>query len=147
MEIICSFCNKKFLFRGGKAHFNRSKTHFCSMKCLTESHIKYGKKTKNYREYILWCGSKKRAKQKGIEFNLTFYDMPKIPKICPVLGIKIKPNNKCGPSDNSPSLDRIDCKKGYVIGNIRIISNRANRLRQDGTIREWKLLIKDAKSF
>ena len=37
---------------------------------------------------------------------------------------------------NTPSLDRINNECGYVIGNIRIISLRANILKSDGTADE-----------
>jgi len=40
--------------------------------------------------------------------------------------------------ENSPSLDRIDSKKGYVPGNVMIMSWRANRIKNDGTAAEHK---------
>ena len=44
--------------------------------------------------------------------------------------------------DESPSLDRIDSKKGYTKDNVQVISNRANRLKADGNIEEFKLILK-----
>jgi hypothetical protein len=39
-------------------------------------------------------------------------------------------------SDNSPSLDRIDSKKGYIKNNIKMISNKANIMKLNGTANE-----------
>jgi hypothetical protein len=77
---------------------------------------------------------KSRAKRCNLEFNLTVDDII-IPSYCPILGIELV-RTKIAPGDSSPSLDRIDNTKGYVKGNIRIISNRANRLKGDGTSEE-----------
>jgi hypothetical protein len=43
-------------------------------------------------------------------------------------------------SDGSPSLDRIDPGQGYVPGNVRVISDRANRLKGDRSIETLRLL-------
>jgi len=148
MEIKCFNCGKSFDFKGGMAHFKRAKHHYCSRACQNVIHglasKKNGKQDKRYR---IWCNIKKRAKKNGMIFNLSVYDIPEIPDVCPILGIKIKANEFSSPLDSSPSLDRINFALGYIAGNIRIISNRANRLRQNGTIEEWKLLIKDAENI
>jgi hypothetical protein len=77
---------------------------------------------------------KGRAIRNGLDFDLTYEDVI-FPDYCPVLGIAID-FSKPGRSDNSPSMDRIDNTKGYVKGNVEIISWRANRIKNDGTAEE-----------
>jgi hypothetical protein len=43
--------------------------------------------------------------------------------------------------DNSPSLDRIDTSKGYVKGNVWVISWRANKLKSDATLAELESIV------
>lgn len=77
---------------------------------------------------------KMRAKLKGLAFNLTIDDLH-IPAKCPVLGIPLT-IGKGSASDNSPELDRIDNRKGYVKGNVIVVSRRANRIKNDATVAE-----------
>jgi hypothetical protein len=97
---------------------------------------------REYR-YEIWSHASRRARKKNIDFNLTPNDIPDVPDYCPIFNIKLEKHNGVGPKDNSPSLDRIDSTKGYVIGNIRIISNRANRIKADSTFEEIEILYKD----
>lgn len=76
-----------------------------------------------------------RATAKGLEFDLTISDI-RIPLVCPILGIPLEVSHNTITSSNSPSLDRIDNSKGYIRGNIIVISWRANRLKGDGTLEE-----------
>lgn len=64
--------------------------------------------------------AKKRASTKGLEFDITYEDI-ELPKVCPLLGITlgVSPGRA---SDSSYSLDRIDSSKGYIRGNIWVIS-------------------------
>lgn len=92
---------------------------------------------------------KYRAKQSGLPFTLTKNDII-IPEFCPVLGIKIRQmliddEPKKGYHPNAPSLDRIIPKLGYVKGNVRVISARANLLKNDATIPELELVLQDLK--
>lgn len=91
-------------------------------------------------EYKLLKDARKRAKQYKREYNIELIDVV-IPKICPILNIPIikSINSKC--TNNSPTLDRIDSNKGYVKGNVRVISMRANRLKQDSTVEELERII------
>jgi len=74
-----------------------------------------------------------------LEFNLDIEDI-KIPKRCPVLGIELKSGKRGNPS--SPSLDRHNNARGYVKSNVFVISRRANVLKGDGTLREFKKLVR-----
>ena len=90
----------------------------------------------------------RRAKAKGIEFNLSLEDIPEIPEICPIalipLFIKEYDGTK-GPCENSPTLDRIDTRKGYVPDNIRVISFRGNRWKADMSIEDMERLLSYTK--
>jgi hypothetical protein len=84
--------------------------------------------------------ARKRAKAKGLEYNLCKDDLV-IPEVCPVLGILLQVGDGRRQA-NSPSLDRVDNSKGYIKGNIRVISSRANALKNDGTLEELKAIVK-----
>ena len=86
------------------------------------------------REKRLWNAAKSRAARKGREFNIELSDIV-IPAVCPVLGTSMV----------GPSLDRIDSNKGYVKGNVRVISKRANTLKNNATIKELESVLEDLK--
>ncbi len=75
----------------------------------------------------------------GLEFTITESDLQMI-DVCPVLGIPLdwSPSAR---KDNTPSIDRFDSSKGYVPGNVAIISWRANNLKSNGTLDEFKRLV------
>jgi hypothetical protein len=85
-------------------------------------------KDKN-REKNLFQLARHRAKLKGIEFNIEISDIV-IPEICPILGLPLKKIID-GNRDLSPSIDRIDNSKGYIKGNIQIISFKANTMKHN----------------
>jgi hypothetical protein len=85
----------------------------------------------------LWERARKRAKDRGLPFNLT-KDSIVVPRTCPALGLPIQLRRRR--SACSPSLDRIVPKLGYVPGNIRVISDRANRLKGGRTLNELRHL-------
>lgn len=80
--------------------------------------------------------SRSRAKRKGFEHNIDVHDVV-IPEYCPLLGIKLHKGDG-GVCPNSPTLDRIDNSKGYVKGNVWVISYRANTIKSDATIEELR---------
>lgn len=75
-----------------------------------------------------------RAKAKGWEFDLEKEDIL-IPEICPLLEVKL---DVWGPRDFCPSIDRINNTKGYVKGNIQVISFKANRMKNTASLEELK---------
>ena len=83
--------------------------------------------------------AKARAKLNNLEFNLELSDII-VPILCPVFGTLLKPNDR-GMSDNSPTLDRVDPNKGYIKGNIAVISWRANTLKKNGSVEEFQKLL------
>lgn len=95
-------------------------------------------------KWLLWV-SRARAKKKGIEHSIIEKDI-KIPDLCPVLNIPIKPNDG-SVSKTSPTLDRIDTTKGYVSGNVAVISHRANQLKSDASLEEIRSLLKYMESY
>ena len=79
-----------------------------------------------------------RARKAGIPFDITEDDIH-IPTYCPVLGILMAHFGES--RDNSPSLDRIIPKTGYVRNNIQVISMRANRIKADATLEELRAVL------
>jgi len=92
--------------------------------------------------HLLYLRAKYRAKGKDIEFTIEESDIPEMGTMCPVFGLPfdISVRDYRETTDNSPSLDRIDPKKGYVPGNVWIITYRANRVKSDATAEEHVLI-------
>ena len=66
---------------------------------------------------------------------------------CPLLGMQLSYESYTGRTpDNYATLDKIDPTKGYVPGNVQILSFRANSLKADATIEEMELLLKNWKA-
>jgi hypothetical protein len=99
----------------------------------------FKRKKKNPSNYLYIC-AKSRAKKKGIHFDLKPEDII-IPKLCPVLGIKLRFSKGCA-TDFSPTVDRIIPTLGYIPSNIVVISKRANRIKGDATAAEMYTIAK-----
>lgn len=81
--------------------------------------------------------SKGFSKEERLHLTKTLH----IPEKCPMLGLTLEYGGVGkGPGwtreENSPSLDKIDPLGGYTADNIHIISWRANRIKNDGTVEE-----------
>jgi hypothetical protein len=91
------------------------------------------------KERIILNNAKRRSIKNNLDFNLTINDII-IPTHCPVLGIELcRDAPKVSP--NSPTLDRIDNTKGYVKGNICIISHKANQIKNCGTLEDHQKIV------
>ena len=91
-------------------------------------------------ERPLFYRAKRRAKETGVPFALEMADIL-IPETCPVLGIPILSGVGHGyRNGNGPSLDRMNPALGYVPGNVCVISERANRIKNDGTVAEHRAI-------
>ncbi len=92
-------------------------------------------------EKVLWFSAASRAKKANLDFNLEISDIT-VPSVCPILGIPLVTHMNDGhhaADRDSPSLDRIDPRKGYVKGNVRVISYRANAMKQDASPSELRV--------
>jgi hypothetical protein len=96
-------------------------------------------------EYKMLARAKSRAKKNNLAFNIELDDIV-IPERCPLLGIKIE-STEVRNSPNNPSLDKIIPKKGYIKGNVWVISNRANTLKNDATLQELKTLVENLEAL
>lgn len=84
-------------------------------------------------ESKMWQRAKTRCAKSGKEFSIDKEDVV-IPKLCPILGIELEVHKGSpGGKPYSPSLDRIDSSKGYVKGNVWVISQLANAMKANAT--------------
>lgn len=86
-----------------------------------------------------------RALKNNLEFTLN-PDSLTIPEKCPILQIPLFTGTK-GNYTNSPSLDRIDNTKGYVDGNVAIISSLANSMKNCATIEQLHTFAKNIGDY
>lgn len=81
--------------------------------------------------------TKNTAGIRGLDHDLTLADIV-IPAMCPVLGVALVYTGKL--HDFCPVVDRKDPRRGYVKDNIWVISNRANRWKNEMTLADLKNL-------
>jgi hypothetical protein len=89
--------------------------------------------------------AKSRAEIKNVPFNITWKDVDYV-NICPILGIPLnwgETSNEGGRNIDTPSLDRINPKLGYVKGNVRIISTLANMMKSSATKEQIEVFCKN----
>lgn len=107
---------------------------------LSKAQLKYNKTIKGICSRAAGY-AKYRSKQKGLEYNIdTKYLISIYPKDkkCPILGYKLEPfqNGKIGQSKFSPSLDRINPRKGYTKGNVEFVCGLANNMMNNAEKRD-----------
>lgn len=126
-----SFCKKCAGVMNKTYHNDQNKT-YNSKEYRRNASLKF--RQRNLEMHIL-SAVKSSAKKRNLKFNLTIEDIV-IPEYCPYLQIKItkEAGNGCLPTN--PSIDRIDNIKGYIKGNIQIISYLANRMKQNASIQD-----------
>lgn len=87
----------------------------------------------------MWRRARTRAAKLGLPFDITIEDLLPLPEVCPVFGVPLRVST--GPADPwAYSLDRIDNAGGYVVGNVIVMSYKANRLKNDGTADEHEAI-------
>lgn len=109
-------------------HYAKQKEYRARVGIKSEYSYRY--KQSNTVSYI-YKSAKTRAKKKGLEFNIEKSDVV-IPEACPYFGEKLTVDS-VGYNPWFPSIDRIDSSKGYIKGNVQVISTLANRMKWAAT--------------
>jgi hypothetical protein len=145
----CSICHKKLPVT---AFYKRTRSAdglkgHCK-RCDNEYSVKYKRENPIFIQTSqMVVRAKRRAVEKKLNFDIdTEYVRSLVVSHCPVLGMPLEWSCRRNMGnitlDGSPSLDRIDPIKGYVKGNIWIISYRANLIKNNATHEELKLVTK-----
>lgn len=106
-----------------------------SGKHTAEYYLEWRKKAPNYHRNSMLSNARQRAKRLGLPCTITAADI-QIPATCPVLGIPLAHQKGAKQSENSPTVDRIIPSKGYVPGNVIVVSLKANRIKNNASVDE-----------
>jgi hypothetical protein len=89
------------------------------------------------KEYHLYHSAKKRAREQCCPFDIELTDIV-IPERCPVFPEIVLECGKGIVTNASPTLDKLIPSLGYVKGNIRVISHKANTIKQNASVEELR---------
>jgi hypothetical protein len=154
---VAMFCKKAELKYGLDSH-----CRLCRRKIQAKYYNNGGKEKKQaYRKSnpilnittSMTGSARGRAKKKNLPFDIDLDyvrsmvgENAEFASHCPVFKMPLEWSCQRGngrdPLPNSPSLDRIDPGRGYVKGNVWIISHRANTIKNDASHEELKLVTK-----
>jgi len=145
---LCTTCNKNKNLDSFHTHptAKYGRATICKSCKKNKDHERRLKNLQHYKDVANarekeWCVSKpkdrllrqarRRSLKKGVKFSITVEDII-IPQACPYLGIPLfrGESKVCA---NSPSVDEIIPGKGYVKGNVQIVSAKANTMKSNAT--------------
>lgn len=110
----------------------------------TDYYVKYWSQPKA-RMRFLASGAFGRAKRRGIEYELELKDVlcANPPTHCLCCNRELNYQLGRGRSDReaSPSLDRLDSKKGYTTANVRVICTDCNMKKNRSSIKDLENLL------
>lgn len=140
----CRACASKKWASNPEFYKQKNKANYRKHRGVRIADVK--KYTRTFPEKVMLVHARIRARRSGVPFDIDAEDIV-IPKVCPVLGIVLMKRDVGikGSCDASPTLDRIFPELGYVKGNVRVISHRANRAKNNLSLEELILMGADAK--
>jgi len=150
---VCAESKSSKNFRLRKESKNHSRRPFClscekiqRTKNYTNNKQDHNSKVKDYRlknwELKMLWQAKCTASRKGLDFNLELSDIY-VPEKCKYLGILLTKDLGGGVIWSNASLDRINSNKGYVKGNVEVISRKANSMKNMATVDELRIFAKN----
>lgn len=98
------------------------------------------RKSPRHNLVFLLQNIRQRCKTTNVPFNVSADDFSNLPTHCPDLKVKLIYGNKGKASPYSATVDKIIPSLGYVPGNVRIISYKANVMKQDASFEEMKTI-------
>jgi hypothetical protein len=90
--------------------------------------------------------ARERAKRKQLPFDLRPEDIEPLPDRCPVFGFELD-YERTTAGHNSPTLDRVVNDKGYVAGNVIVVSKKANTMKSNGSVEDLFALYNFYRNF
>ena len=96
-------------------------------------------------EYRLYTSRKHGARIAHREFLISPEDI-KIPEVCPLLGLKLDTELGHSIIPQTATVDRVNNCLGYIPGNVRVISHKANCRKADHTLITTRLEIKELET-
>ncbi len=101
-------------------------------KALIYQKRRFSDSSMRYRLKMALVAARGRCKTRGMEFDLTEADVGE-PTHCAVTGLPLDMSKSFNDGNTfCPSLDRIDPKKGYVKGNVRVVIHAYNLAKHCG---------------
>jgi len=101
--------------------------------CIECNNSRYSSLDPSGFQRKLFINKRSDAKGKDIEFTIEMDDID-FPDVCPVTGAELlyQPGSK--PLANTPSFDRVNPLRGYIPGNVQVISALANSAKSNFTV-------------
>lgn len=147
-EGICKVCKNEYLRNqpSYKAYKVKMKQKYADDKDYRKKmKAKAAKFREDNNERVLLSQARVRAIKGNLKFDIELSDIL-IPEICPILNLKLKRGIGIK-SKYSPSIDRIDNSKGYIKGNICVVSYLANHMKANASKEELLNFAKNIKSY
>lgn len=141
LDISCVICGKLFSPRW------QLRSKYCNdpdckraakLKCSREDYLNnrkqkliYSDKLRNTNPLEYIYGSRRyQAQKRGTPFEISIAEII-VPDTCPVFGTKFVRKTA-----SAMSLDRINNDKGYIKGNVQVLSRKANQMKSNATPEE-----------